>query len=142
VISSRTTGLQTTDWETTEWKNTKVGSAYLPEKQRGKAGGETVVHRKLQHSVADDVETEPKLRPIDNNYAPDLSRKRRSLHTDNVEALQDCRNCLKDGLEDIRLVGNLKDDWREIGILGYALAFETLRATLLILLAIVRLGAD
>jgi hypothetical protein len=52
----------------------------------------------------------------------------------NVRALQDC-------LKDIELVRSLKDEWREIRSLGHALAVETLRTTLLILLMIVRLSA-
>jgi hypothetical protein len=135
--SSRTslqmTDWRATDWKATEWETTKVGSAYLPENQRGKSERVAVRHRKLQSGVADNDKTEPKLRPTD-NYAPNSSRKRRALRTDNVKTLQDCP-------EAIKLVGNSKDDWTEIGTLGYALAFETLRTTLLILLVIVRLGA-
>jgi hypothetical protein len=116
-----------------------VGSAYLPENQRGKTGRVVVGHRKLQRGVADDNETDPKLH-LTNNYAPNSSRKRTVLRTDNVETLQACRNC-QDCPEAIKLVRNSKDDWTEIGTLGYALAFETLRTTLLILLVIVRLGA-
>jgi len=56
------------------------------------------------------------------------------LDASSVETLQDC-------LEGIGLVGGFKDDFQEIGGLGYALIFETLRTTLLILLAIVRVGA-
>ena len=43
--------------------------------------------------------------------------------------------------EGIGPVRGLKDDFQEIGSLGYALIFETLRTTLLILLVIVRVGA-
>jgi hypothetical protein len=69
-----------------------VGSAYLPEKQRREEGRVAVRH-----------ETEPKLRPTTSDYAPNSSRKRRALRTDNIGALQDCQ-------EDIRLVKNSKDD--------------------------------
>jgi hypothetical protein len=130
---------RTTDWKMTDWGTTKVGSAYLPEKQRGKSERVAVRHRKLQSGVADNDKTEPKLRPTD-NYAPNSSWKRRALRTDNVETLQDCQNC-QDCPEAIKLVRNSKDDWTEIGTLGYALALETLRTTLLILLVIVQLGA-
>ena len=51
-----------------------------------------------------------------------------------VGTLQDC-------LEGIGPVRGLKDDFQEIGSLRYTLIFETLRTTLLILLAIVRVGA-
>jgi len=56
------------------------------------------------------------------------------LDAGSVKTLQDC-------LEGIGPVGGLKDDFQEIGGLGYALIFKTLRTTLLILLAIVRVGA-
>jgi hypothetical protein len=80
-----------------------VGSAYLPEKQRGKAERVAVRHWKLQRGVANNNKTEPKLRLTDNNYAPNSSWKWRALRTDNVKALQDCP-------EAIKLVRNSKDD--------------------------------
>jgi hypothetical protein len=83
-----------------------VGSAYLPEKQRGKTRRVAVEHQKLQYGIANNDKTEPKLRLIDNNYAPNLSQKRRALRINNVKVLQDCRNCL----EDIELVKNSKDE--------------------------------
>ena len=91
-------------------------------------------HRKLHCSVVDDDGTEPKLRPTANDYTPNSSRKRRVLRTSSVGALRDCS-------EDIELVGNSKDEWKEIEGLKHALAVETLRTTLLIFLVIVRLGA-
>lgn len=65
-------GVQTTDLETTDWETTKVDSAYLPKKQRGKAGRVVVRYWKLQHGVANNNETEPKLRPTA-NYVPNSS---------------------------------------------------------------------
>jgi len=67
-------------------------------------------------------------------YGPNSSRKRSKLDAGSVRTLRDC-------LEGIGLVGGLKDDFQEIGGLRYALIFKTLRTTLLILLAIVRVGA-
>jgi len=56
------------------------------------------------------------------------------LDASSVRTLRDCP-------ESIGPVRGLKDDFQEIGGLRYALIFETLRTTLLILLAIVRVGA-
>src|SRR6202022_934979 len=119
---------------TTDWKTTKVGSAYLFEKPQ--SGG-----RKMPRlsDITDDDDAELKLCPT-SKHTPNSSRKRRALRTDNVETLQDCQTC-QDGLEDIKLVRDSKNDWKEIWSLGHTLAFETLRTTLLILLVIVRLGA-
>jgi hypothetical protein len=117
-----------------------VGSAYLPEKQRGKTRVATIKGRKLRPTTNDGSGKEPKLHLMEDtllgpvSYAPNSSQKRRALRTSNVRALRDCP-------EGIELVGNPKDKWREIGSLRHALAIETLRTTLLILLVIVRLGA-
>jgi hypothetical protein len=85
-----------------------VGSAYLPENQRGKTRRVVVGHQKLQHGVADDKKTNLKLH-LTNNYALNSSQKRTVLHTDNVKTLQDCQNC-QDCPEAIKLVRNSKDD--------------------------------
>jgi hypothetical protein len=70
----------------------------------------------------------------DDGYAPNSSQKRRALRTNSVKALRNCP-------EGIELVRSLRSNCQEIGGLGYALIFETLTTTLLILLALVRLGA-
>ena len=56
----------------------------------------------MQRGVVNDDGTEPKLH-LTSDYAPNSSRKRRALQTSNVGALRDC-------LEDIELVGDLKDE--------------------------------
>src|SRR3981081_568410 len=90
--------------KTTDWKTTKVGSAYLFEKPQSGA-------RKIPRlsDITDDDDAELKLCPT-SNHTPNASQKRRLLRTDNVETLQDCQSCLKD----VELVGNSKDDWKEI----------------------------
>jgi hypothetical protein len=135
---------------TENWNAREVGSAYLFEKLRGRVEREAIKGRRLQHTVANDddgpklrctasdsEEEGLKLRPAQefrDSYAPNSSRKRRKLRTDSVEALWNY-------LEGIKLVGKQDDDRKEIRDLGYVLIFKTLRAILLILLAIVQLGA-
>jgi hypothetical protein len=94
-------------------KTGKVGSAYLPERLRGKAEREAIGDRRLQRAIAGDDEQEPKLHPTasyddeelrlqcaadreepklrltNNGYAPNSSRKRRRSCAKGVEALQD-----------------------------------------------------
>ena len=117
-----------------DWKTGEVGGACLFEKSRGKTVKGAIVGRKLQCIVADDDDEEPRLRPTTGGYAPNSSRKRRVLRTNDVGTLRDCS-------EGIEPVGRLRDDCWEIGSLGYALTFETLRTALLICLVIVRLAA-
>ena len=100
-------GSRTTDWKTTDWNTTKVGSAYLFEKPQSGA------KKMLRLSdITDDDDAELKLCPT-SKHTPNSSQKRRALHTDNVETLQDCQTC-QDGLEDIKLVRDSKNDWKEI----------------------------
>jgi hypothetical protein len=95
---------------------------------------------KLRPTTSNRKEKDPKLHLTNKSlwepvsYVPNSSQKRRILCMSDVKALQDY-------LEGIKLVGNLKDEWKEIGSLGHALAIKTLRTTLLILLMIVQLGA-
>jgi hypothetical protein len=139
------------------WKMREVGSAYLLEKLRGKAEREAIGDRRLQRVIAgddeqepklhptasyddeeprlqctasDDDREEPKLRPTNNGYAPNSSRKRRRSCAKGVEALQDSPKVIEP-------VRSQEDDWREARGLGYALILELLRATLLILPMIV-----
>jgi len=97
--------------------------------------------RRLRQVATNDDGEEPRLEPrlrptkgVCSGYRPNSSQKRSKLDAGSVRTLRDC-------LEGIGPVGGLKDDFQEIGGLGYALIFETLRTTLLILLAIVRVGA-
>ena len=127
-----------------DWKTREVGGACLFEKLRGKARSGVASNDgevpKLQRTASDDEQGKPRLPPTKgvqesgDGYAPNSSRKRRALRTDSVEALQD----YPEGIEPVR---SLRDDWREIRGLGYALIFETLKTALLILVVLVRLGA-
>jgi len=120
-----------------DWKTGEVGGAYLFEKSRGKAEKEVMGGRRLRQVATDDdgegLRLEPRLRPT-KGVRPNSSRKRSKLDAGSVGTLRDCP-------ESIGPVRGLKDDFQEIGSLGYALIFETLRTTLLILLVIVRVGA-
>jgi hypothetical protein len=133
--SSKTMGLRTTDWKTTDWRTANVGSAYLFEKPRSGV-------RKIPRfsDIADDNDYCDDDARCDSGasyadetrYQPNTSRKRRPRAS--------CAMIVKGH------VGNTKpirkqNDWTEIWSLGNNLAFEMLRTTLLVLLAIVRLGA-
>jgi len=128
-----------------DWKTGEVGGAYLFEKSRGKAEKEVMGGRRLRQVATDDDGEGPRLEPrlelrlrptkgVCSGYGPNSSWKRSKLDAGSVGTLRDCP-------ESIGPVRGLKDDFQEIGSLGYALIFETLRTTLLILLAIVRVGA-
>jgi len=121
-----------------------VGGAYLFEKLRGKAEKE-VGEQRLQQVATNNNGKGPRLEPrlelrlhptkrVCSSYRPNSSQKRSKLDASSVRTLRDCP-------ESIRPVRGLKDDFQEIGGLRYALIFETLRTTLLILLVIVRVGA-
>ena len=106
-----------------DWKTRKVGGAFLFEKSRGKTEREVIGGRrlhcafasddgevpKLQQTASDDEQGKPRLPPTKGvhesggGYALNSSWKRRALRTDSVEALRDC-------LEGIELVRNLRDD--------------------------------
>jgi hypothetical protein len=131
-----------------------VGGAYLPEELGGKTEREAIEGRRLLEAIPNASDSgdsepklhctasnsegkEPKLRPTQESssgYAPNSSRKRRELRTIGVEALQDRP-------KSVEPVGNRRNSWQELWGLGYALSFELLRATLLISLVLVRLGA-